>query len=106
MLDLLLRMSGATLFYVLVTVTAWRFTSRRKLRLGGKILLGLLFGGCSVLSTHFGVNYDNMVLNVRDLGPLAAALFFDPLSGIIAGVIGGVERYLASVLWKIGRAHV
>ena len=80
MLDLLLRMSGATLFYVLVTVTAWRFTSRRKLRLGGKILLGLLFGGCSVLSTHFGVNYDNMVLNVRDLGPLAAALFFDPLS--------------------------
>ena len=48
MLDLLLRMSGATLFYVLVTVTAWRFTSRRKLRLGGKILLGLLFGGCSV----------------------------------------------------------
>lgn len=102
MLDLLLRMSGATLFYVLVAVTAWRFTSRRKLRLGGKILLGLLFGGCSVLSTHFGVNYDNMVLNVRDLGPLAAALFFDPLSGIIAGVIGGVERYLASVLWNIG----
>ena len=100
--EMLLRMSVATIFYVLVTVTVWRFTSRRNLRTGGKILLGLIFGGCSVLSTHFGVNYDNMVLNVRDLGPLAAGLFFHPLSGIIAGVIGGVERYLASVLWNIG----
>ena len=42
------------------------------------------------------------MLNVRDLGPLSAGLFFDPVSGIIAGLIGGIERYIAGTFWGIG----
>ena len=55
-----------------------------------------------ILSTHFGVNYGNMILNVRDLGPMSAGLLFDPVSGIIAGLIGGAERYIAGTYWQIG----
>jgi hypothetical protein len=43
-----------------------------------------------------------MMLNVRDIGPLAAGLFFHPLSGIIAGLIGGIERYIAGTYWNVG----
>ena len=43
---------------------------------------------------YFGVNYGGMALNVRDMEPLIAGLFFDSLSGIIAGTISGVERYV------------
>ena len=43
-----------------------------------------------------------MLLNVRDLGPLIAGLYFDPLSGIIAGFVGGIERYIAGTYFNVG----
>ncbi len=64
--------------------------------------IGLIYGICSILSTHFAVDYVHMLLNVRDIGPLAAGLFFHPVSGIIAGLIGGIERYIAGTYWGIG----
>ena len=100
--DMILKMSLATAFYILVTWAVRKVWVRKKPGIGARILVGLLFGGCSVLSTHIGVNYNMMVLNVRDIGPLAAGLFFHPLSGIIAGLVGGVERYIAGACWKIG----
>ena len=62
----------------------------------------MVFGICSIMSTHLGVDYRNMILNVRDLGPLIAGLFFAPSSGIIAGLIGGVERYIAGTYFDVG----
>ena len=41
-------------------------------------------------------------MNVRDLGPLMAGLFFDPFSGVLAGLIGGIERYIAGTYWGVG----
>ena len=67
-------------------------------RPSGAIVRGI----CSVLSTHFGVDYNHMMVNVRDIGPLTAGLFFDPASGIIAGLIGGIERYIAGTYWGVG----
>ena len=104
MWTMILKMSAATLLYVAITAGMW-FTYRRR-GTGGKgwqVLVGLIFGGCSVLANHIGIDYGTMVLNVRDIGPLAAGLFFGPLSGIIAGIIGGAERILAGELWNIGR---
>ncbi len=100
--EMLLRMSLATLFYVLVAYVVRRVVAGRPLGVGTRLLIGLVFGTCSVLSTHFGVTYSNMVLNVRDLGPLIAGLFFHPVSGIVAGVVGGVERYIAGRFLNIG----
>ena len=96
-LSMVLKMSGITALYVLLTVAIWKWTNKRKLSGWHKLIIGLIYGGCSVLSTHFAVDYGHMLVNVRDLGPLMAGLFFDPFSGILAGLIGGIERYLVGL---------
>ncbi|MGX8704773.1 MAG: LytS/YhcK type 5TM receptor domain-containing protein, partial [bacterium] len=102
MLILVLKMSAVTAIYVVLTAFLWKITRKRKLTLLLKLLIGLIYGGCAILSTHFGVDYSHMLLNVRDLGPLSAGLFFDPLSGIVAGLVGGIERYIAGTYWGVG----
>lgn len=102
MLTMILKMSGITALYVLLTVVIWKWMNGKRMRGWHRLLIGLVYGGCSVLSTHFGVDYSHMMLNVRDLGPLTAGLFFDPFSGILAGLIGGIERYIAGTFWNVG----
>ena len=102
MLSMIIKMSSVTALYVLLSVLIWFKTKKKEITLPGKVLIGVIYGLCSVLSTHFGVNYNHMMLNVRDIGPLAAGLFFDPISGIIAGLIGGIERYIAGTYWGVG----
>lgn len=102
MLEMILKMSLATGNYVIVTAVIWRFWAKCRKTMGQKIVVGLFFGACSVASTHLGIDYMSMVLNVRDIGPLAAGLFFHPVCGVIAGVIGGVERFIAGEFWDIG----
>ena len=102
MLIMILKMSVATLLYVFLTVIIWLYTKNRKLTPLDKLIIGIIFGISSILSTHFGVSYENMVMNVRDLGPLAAGLFFSPSSGIVAGLIGGIERYIAGTYFDVG----
>lgn len=99
---MLLKMSLITLAYVVVTFLLWKATRDRKLSVGDKIGVGFIYGLLSIFSTHFGIDYGDMVLNVRDMGPMAAGLFFDPVSGIIAGLIGGFERYIAGTYFGIG----
>ncbi len=99
---MILKMSAATALYILLTMLLWKWTQKDKLKLSVKILIGLIYGISSVLSTHFGINYGTMMLNVRDLGPLSAGLFFHPLSGIIAGLMGGIERYIAGTYFGVG----
>ncbi len=101
-LVMIIKMSLITLAYVAVTFLLWKSVRDRELNIGDKIGLGFLYGILSVFSTHFGIDYGNMVLNVRDLGPMAAGLFFDPLSGIIAGLIGGIERYIVGTYFDVG----
>ena len=102
MITMILKMSGVTLLYVVLTVLIWRQCQGRRMTWPRKLVIGLIYGLCAVLSTHFGVDYSHMMLNVRDMGPLSAGLFFDPVSGIIAGLIGGIERYIAGTYWGIG----
>ena len=102
MLIMILKMAGVTLLYVVLTVLIWKWMGTRKMTWWHRVLIGLIYGGCSVLSTHFAIDYSQMLLNVRDLGPLTAGMFFDPVSGIIAGLIGGIERYIAGTYWAIG----
>ena len=102
MFVMILQMTGVTALYVLLTLLIWTFTHKHPLTVMQKLFVGLLYGVASVLSTHFGIDYGHMLLNVRDLGPLTAGLFFDPWSGIIAGLIGGIERYIAGAFWNVG----
>ena len=102
MLSMLVRMTLVTALYVLLTMMLCKRLNKRRPSLALKLLVGVIYGLCSILSTHFGVDYGDMMLNVRDLGPLAAGLFFDPLSGVLAGLIGGIERYIAGTYWGVG----
>lgn len=101
-LGMIVKMSLITLAYVAVTFLLWKSVADRELSIGDKLGLGFLYGILSIFSTHFGVDYGDMVLNVRDLGPMAAGLFFDPVSGIIAGLIGGTERFIVGKYFGIG----
>ena len=102
MLPMILKMTAVTMLSVLLTMLVWIRTQGKEMTAARKTAIGLVYGLFAVLSTHFGVDYSHMMLNVRDLGPLSAGLFFDPVSGIIAGLIGGIERYTAGTFWGIG----
>ncbi len=64
-------------------------------------VIGVVFGCLAIVGTEFGVPIDGAVVNTRDASVLAAGLIFSPSSGILAGIIGGVERYFA-VYWGGG----
>ena len=101
MASVAIPMTVLTLTYVAVNVLMWKGLKDRALTIRMRVAIGIFYGFLSILSTHFGVNYGTLVLNVRDLGPMSAGLLFDPLSGIIAGLIGGIERYIAGTYWGI-----
>ncbi len=55
-------------------------------------ILIVFFGALSVYGTLMGVDVLGAVMNVRDLGPMAAGLFCGPVVGLGAGLIGGAFR--------------
>lgn len=61
-----------------------------------QIIIGIIFGALSVCATEFGVECRGATANVRDAAPLIAGLIFGGPAGIIAGTIGGVERFIAA----------
>lgn len=69
---------------------------------GRQAVYGLVFGALAVLGSEFGVPIQGgAIINARDASPLCAGLIFGPGAGIIAGLIGGAERWLA-VHWGAG----
>jgi anti-sigma regulatory factor (Ser/Thr protein kinase) len=75
---------------------------RRVPRIAQQIVIGVLFGALACLGTHWGINIDGAMVNCRDAAVLTAGLMFGGPAGIIAGIIGGVERVIATVVWDIG----
>jgi len=66
-----------------------------------QLMYGVVFGLVAICGTEFGVAIDGAVINTRDAAPLCAGLIFGAPAGIIAGIIGGVERWFA-VYWGAG----
>ena len=63
--------------------------------------VGIIFGLIATFGTEMGISTHDATMNVRDAAPLAAGLLFGGPAGIIAGIIGGVERWFAA-LWGRG----
>ena len=63
-----------------------------------QVVYGLVFGLLAVLSTEFGSEIDGAVISARDAAPLCAGLVFGAPAGILAGFIGGIWRFLVSIL--------
>lgn len=66
-----------------------------------QILYGIALGLVSVFCSEFGVPAYGVIINVRDAAPLCAGLIFGSPAGVLAGLIGGAERWLA-VFWGAG----
>ncbi len=66
-----------------------------------QIVVGVVFGLLAVAGTEFGIPMNGAQINCRDAAVLTAGLFFGAPAGIIAGFIGGVERWIA-VAWGVG----
>ena len=83
-----------------------KHTAFRKLPYWGKqAIAGAVFGGISVLATEvFSTNIGTALINVRDAAPLTAGLLIGGPAGIVAGLIGGVERALC-VIWNKAAAY-
>lgn len=90
-----------------VAVSVMVYLLQRKTKFGKlpyiaqQIIIGVLFGGIAIFGTEVGVDVGGAMANVRDTGPLCAGLIFGGPAGIIAGIIGGVERWFA-VYWGVG----
>ena len=66
-----------------------------------QIVIGIIYGLLAILATEKGVAFEGAIINVRDASPICAGLFFGETAGIIAGLIGGIERFLC-VYWGGG----
>ena len=87
----------SVLFYVLERNT--KFINIKSIY--RQIIIGIVFGGLSILGSEFGYRYLGVILNCRDAAPVCAGLLFGPWAGIIAGLMGGIERWCA-VAWGAG----
>ena len=88
----------ATIVFVLLG----KFKFFEKIPNGVKqFIYGLVFGLIAVYGTERGIQIPGAVINVRDGAVLTAGLIFGAPAGIIAGLIGGIERYVA-VYWGVG----
>ncbi|MBO1722197.1 LytS/YhcK type 5TM receptor domain-containing protein [Extibacter sp. GGCC_0201] len=62
-----------------------------------KILLSLLFGGISILSTYTGISVQGAIVNTRVIGVMAGGILGGPVVGIGAALIAGAHRYLCDI---------
>lgn len=101
MLQTYLQLFACTLVPIGLTVSIFllqRFTSFKKIPYKyQQIIIGVVFGLAAIFGTECGVDVQGAATaNVRDAAPLCAGLIFGGPAGLIAGVIGGVERFFAA----------
>jgi sigma-B regulation protein RsbU (phosphoserine phosphatase) len=73
-----------------------RLFEERKGKLSGaarEVIGALIFGILSIIGTATSMNYNGALLNVRDAGPIVGGLWFGPIIGIGAAVMGAIYRF-------------
>ena len=66
-----------------------------------QVIYGVIFGILAIIGTEYGIPINGAQVNCRDAAVVTAGLIFGAPAGIIAGVIGAVERWIA-VAWGVG----
>jgi len=93
----LLPVAASLLLYAAISATGF---GKKSVRFQ-QTVIGLIFGLIAVFGTEFGITVSGATVNVRDAAPLCAGLIFGAPAGLIAGFIGGAERWFA-VFWGAG----
>lgn len=81
------------LAYLLARIPAFADVLDRRPRGKSRLLFAIAFGFLSIYGTASGIELFGALVNFRDLGPAAAGLLAGPLTGMAAGLIGGIYRY-------------
>lgn len=105
-MDSKLSLTIASLIPVVASAVFYKLGQIREKRdehddLTWQIIVGIVFGGIAILGTEWGIPMEGAMVNCRDAAPICAGLFFGGYAGIIAGLIGGIERWIA-VAWGVG----
>lgn len=66
-----------------------------------QLVIGLIFALTTIACSEFGVDVGGSVANTRDASVFCAGFVFGGPAGIIAGLIGGLERWF-SIYWGGG----
>ena len=100
-----LKLAIAALLPVVAAAITYFLQGRTKLSklpyMVKQVMIGIVFGALAVVGTEWGIPMNGAQVNCRDGAVLVAGLMFGGPAGIIAGLIGGIERYIA-VAWGVG----
>ena len=92
----------AIIFYLLQNYTPFK-----KVRwIYRQLIIGIVFGGAAIFGTEMGVDIGSSIINVRDAAPLVAGLVFGGPAGMIAAIIGSVERLVSTYVFYKGAYSV
>lgn len=101
----MLLLSLAALLPVGMTALLWYVQKKEYLsrltELQQQAVIGIVYGLLAVLGTEWGVPMNGAMINCRDAAVMTAGLLFGGPAGILAGLIGGIERWFA-VYWGVG----
>ena len=105
MMNSYVKLAIASLLPMIAAVFLY-FVDRKKFFTGkkykwGQLLYGVIFGILAIIGTEWGIPMNGAQVNCRDAAVLTAGLVFGAPAGIIAGLIGGIERWIA-VAWGVG----
>ncbi|MFA4876232.1 MAG: PAS domain S-box protein [Methanoregula sp.] len=102
-MDLMILQTSVTLFEILCVIIVFATLFMRSRFFNEvfehhpawttQILLIVFFGIMSIFGTLSGLSIYGAVVNIRDLGPMAAGLLCGPYVGIGSGIIGGLFRF-------------
>ncbi|MBQ0018618.1 MAG: SpoIIE family protein phosphatase [Clostridiales bacterium] len=106
MISGVMKIAVSGIMMVLLTAVLYRYEQnhqklKNEKRMTWQIVIGIVYGFVAICGTEFGVQFEGAVMNIRDAAPLCAGLLFGAPAGIIAGLIGGIERWFA-VFWGAG----
>lgn len=105
MIDSYIKLTIAALLPVVASLIIYFLDKKTKLgktnKIAKQILIGIVFGGLAIVGTEWGIPIHGAQVNCRDAAVLVAGLLFGGPAGIIAGLIGGIERWFA-VAWGVG----
>ena len=102
-MDSMIIQESVTLFEVLCVIIVFAFifmrsrffkeVYERRPSLTTQAILIVFFGILSIFGTLSGLTIYGAMVNIRDLGPMAAGLVCGPYIGIGSGIIGGLFRF-------------
>lgn len=100
-----IKFASATILPVLATWVLYRYQLKNpqtgSKHLAWQLFVGVVYGCIAIYGTEVGINVFGTNVNVRDAAPVTAGLIFGGPAGILAGFIGGIERWIA-VYWGAG----